>query len=406
MDEKDDRLRFFEANSPLFKGSFNIIILIVLLLLLGMLFIPFPQQVKREALAEYRAASLPLVAETKGVLRDFHQSGEIQKDTFLYLLEDDIDVSEIDSALFYLRALQSGSLQIIPRTFDLGPFQKEWNELIGLSKTISLDESEKRYLVLSTQLRNELNVEKRIHAELIVYLSLATEELAIVEKRYQENNKLFEAGGISRQEIALWEKNVLETEQKISSLNNQILEVGKLEQGLEDQLRAAQKDVELTKGLNVIRFEQQVNNLIWSLSSHRDELNPRADRSGKLVWSSDLKSEQSIVEGDVLGIIYPVDSPIELVFTIAPKDKRRIKSGNKVKVFFEDYPRMQYGYVETAVKEIPLNIEKGGYQFRVPVTLLSSKGKQLDILPGMRSVVKVNCGSRSIFSLFLDKFNY
>ena len=67
---------------------------------------------------------------------------------------------------------------------------------------------------------------------------------------------------------------------------------------------------------------------------------------------------------------------------------------------------MEYGFIEAEISDIPTNIEKEGYQFRVPLTSMRSKGKQFDILPGMRSVVKVNCGSRSIFSLFLDKFNY
>lgn len=406
MDEKDDNLKSFEANGRLFQGSFNITILSVFLLLLCMLFIPFPQQVKTVAYAEYSAASLPLTSEAKGVLREIHPSGAIEKDAELYLLEDDIEITELDSALFYLYALQSNSIKTITKTFALGQFQREWNDLLSMCKSISINESEKRYLVLSTKLRNELHAEKRIHSELILYRDLAEEELEIVEQRYQENKKLYEVGGVSKQEITLWEKNVLETEQKISSLNNQLLEVGKTEQGIKDQLKSAQKDLELKEGLSVVHFEKKVSDLIWALSSYRKDLNPISDRVGYLVWQSSLKIGQRISKDDLLGIVYPVDSPIQLVFAIDPKDKRRIKSGNKVKAYFDDYPRMEYGFIEAEISEIPTNIEKEGYQFRVPLTSMSSKGKQFDILPGMRSVVKVNCGSRSMFSLFLDKFDY
>lgn len=129
-------------------------------------------------------------------------------------------------------------------------------------------------------------------------------------------------------------------------------------------------------------------------------------RAGNLVWNSNLKEGQYVKEGDLLGTLYPQDSPMQLVFRLAPLDKSRIKRGNRLRAYFEDYPRNKYGYLESSIIDIPSNIEKEGYQFYVPITFISSKGKQLDILPGMRSVVKVNCGSRSIFSLFLEKINY
>jgi multidrug resistance efflux pump len=406
MKNESDPFKAFDGNKVNLKLGFWSSILLIIILVVGFLFIPLPHKITVDGIVDTVVPAFPIDLKVDGQLLFLDTTAEVQKGQTLFVIEEEVKVSNLKKALACIDSIRNGNEVDVDLISELGDFQYDWNAFVANYESKKLDKSTFVYLQKTSKSRLKISDLKAEGDELQDLLDLSKQELELVSNRYNENEKLFEKGGVSKQELDNWKKEVLNVEQKISDLEMQIIRNDSEEGLLSKEISSDEQALKLNKGLTLISFENQLNDLYTKLEV---ELNYRVFKSpflGKIRWFNNIVSGAYLKKGSAIGALYRGNLDYHVKFKIPAKDKYKIRSGDKVKIYLEDFPKQKYGYLKSSVDNTDIQNERGSYLFSASIdSLNSNKGKMISILPDMRAVVKVETKAESIFYRIYSKMD-
>lgn len=246
--------------------------------------------------------------------------------------------------------------------------------------------------------RDQLAVEKALYlqrqAGLKQELKTLQESVDIARLQLDLVNKLFNTGDVSGQEILKTRKELNEAEGRLAAQKNRFLE-------------QAQQD--LAKTEDEIAQQEQV------LMRRRQEL---ADTTYTAKVAGIVKNVRITTLGGVLRAgeemmqIVPVDDELIVEAKVSPVDISRVRLGQSATLRFDPFDYTIYGSVAGEVSYISADTLREETQrgsdlyYRVHVRLkdtpvVSSTGRQLDILPGMTAQVDIRAGDRTLMEYLL-----
>lgn len=406
MKEESNPFNAFEAQSKQLNLGFWGIFLLTLGLIIAFIFIPLPSKLLTKGILSTVNPALPIELELDGKVRYVHDSNSVHVGTTIIEIEKDIKSETIEQAIELLDNITSGVEVDLTSINQLDDLQYAWNDLVATYNGIQLDPSRLKYLQKVNQGRSKLKDFQVEQAELLQLIALSEQEYELIEERYYENNKLFEQGGISKQELDSWQKEVLAVEQKLSELDIQLIRIQGAQSSLEQSLRAEEKLMGLDKNLKLINFEKQLSDLQNTLNIRLSKQKILSPIAGSLILGSDMIVGSYHKAGKVAATLYPGDIDHSIRFVIQAKDKHKLEVDNKVRIYPEDFPKQKYGYLSAKIKTINTINENGLYEFNIQIdSLISNKGKLLDVTPGMHALVKVSTSSESLINRIRSSFN-
>lgn len=124
-----------------------------------------------------------------------------------------------------------------------------------------------------------------------------------------------------------------------------------------------------------------------------------------LLAGSNYLSYPEVVKGTIL--IERKDEPARLL--LPRHNIGRIKAGQKINLKFEEYPYMDYGFVQITLEELQLKpCEASGpnyaYQMEVtlPATLITTTGNQIHLFPGLSGTAEIITEDLTVFDRLLN----
>lgn len=284
-------------------------------------------------------------------------------------------VGEVQARLFALQA-KAARLRVevtgAPEPAVLTDIPDEYREIAAVERA------------LFRQRRHGLNEEVRT---LRVAVNLAKKELDLVES-------LLATGDVSASELLRAQRGVNEAEAQLVNKQNKFLEEARVELArAEDEI--AQNEQVLT------RRKQEQQDSIFTAQVAGIVKNIRVTTVGGV-----LRAGEEIMQ------IVPVDDELIVEAKVSPADIARVRKGLEANIRFDPFDYTIFGSVPAKVIYVSADTLKeetsrgSEIYYRVHVSpaahpVITTTGKELEILPGMTAQVDIRTGDRTVMDYLL-----
>lgn len=400
MKDQESHMEAFDAPKFASGKRFFFLLLLLVCLLLSILFIPFPHYIEASGEVSTATPVRPLIAKNDGRIELQAASGDVSSNEVLFQLSDAFSVQELHQAVAWVNQLKRGALPDPSGVEWPAIFGEDWVALVARFESQQLNKLQQVFLQLKDQKSDAI---KQIDEELNQtdeLIDLTKSELELVEARFKENQALYTNGGISKQALEAWEKEVLFTAQKLLGYETTAIQLeGSREQLLHEVLKE-EKGLKLSDEEAVIFFERDCNALIKRLNQEIRRNEYKTAISGELTWSQGIKSGSYVQIGSVLGYVKPAQANWTIVANIQAKDYHLLDVGQAAKVYLNAFPKRKFGYLSTSIDQVELIKNTEGYSIEIPLNSnQTNRSKNLALQMGMAGQVKIEVGKQT----FLDR---
>lgn len=280
--------------------------------------------------------------------------------------------------------------------------------------------------------QNEENLYHSRQKELENSKSILKDKISSAQAQISELNakvsRLSQSRKLVQDELAITRKMVeqravpkldqIRLEREVNDLSGQINEAAEQRQGLEAELRAAQKerdDLDNKFRSQALGELNDVQTQLTQLNSSLTALGDRVDRSelrspvDGVVNKIMLKTIGGVVEPAMKLIeIVPIEDNLKIIARVPPSDIAFIHPGQPVKVKISAYDPQRYGSLDGELVRIGANSvtdSKGNIFFEIEVrtkkNYLGDEAHPMPITPGMVAQTEIITGKRSILEYLM-----
>lgn len=243
--------------------------------------------------------------------------------------------------------------------------------------------------------RLELEIYEKRLKRLLDETEFQREFIKIAEEEYNITDKLYKTGDLSKAELLIARKSLVDATAKLSQIENGFYE--------ESSNELAQAEDELAQNLEI-------------LSQRADVLESstlRAKMSG-IVKNISVTTLGAVTQaGQELMQIVPADDKLLFEANVAPVDVADLEPGLDVNIRLDPYDssifgslagRLDYISADTVEEANPQGQKQKFYVARVSIDDLNpitSIGKEIDVIPGMTGQIDIKVGTRSVLAYLL-----
>ncbi len=200
-----------------------VILATILILMVGSMFISYPDKKRADILVTTENPPAPLVARSSGQIVELfvHDSQFVKINTHLAVIENPADYSDVLSLQYDIEAIKTiitnldqGEYIPLMNTYTLGDIQSSYAEFINAyenyfqfldrdyhTQTInSIKEEIRRFQILNNGLNRQVSIQRR--------------EYQLAQRQYERDSTVHAKGAISDKEVEVSETHVLSVNQK------------------------------------------------------------------------------------------------------------------------------------------------------------------------------------------------
>lgn len=339
-----------------------VILATILILMVGSMFISYPDKKRADILVTTENPPANLVARSSGQIVELFvdDSQFVKINTHLAVIENPADYSDVLSLQYDIEAiktiianLEKGEYIPLINTYTLGDIQSSYAEFINAyenyfqfldrdyhTQTInSIKDEIRRFQMLDNGLNRQVSIQRR--------------EYQLAQRQYERDSTVHVKGAISDKEVEVSEQHVLMVELKYEKsrkekIDNEIKIQG-LNKNINDLQLLAREDRDLKQTDVREAFEKMIGQIdIWET---KYLLKARID--GVVSFTSIYSETQNVQEGDIVMTIIP-DNPGEIIgkISLPIEGSGKVKIDQTVNIKFANYPHLEFGMVKGVIRSI------------------------------------------------------
>lgn len=374
----------------LVRSGISIISVVILVLFISTFFFKYPDVISGEVSITTENPPLWLVARTSGKIKELYclDKEQIEKGKLIAVIENSASTRDVEKLKSELKqCIISDSVVYIPsqlqyKSFELGEMQAGYSNFvraaIDYNDFILLSQIDQEKRALNRQIAGK----SRYSSSLKEQIKIKQEDLKLAELAYEREKTLFEKGVLSKYEIEVAERNLLNIRESFQQLRSALIS---------DEIEIVQLNQNIVK--YDIQYLSEKNRLFTALKSSYQELNSLLDsweqsylikssESGTLTFNNIWSKYQFVNSGEKIFAIVPVNSG-EIIGRVAipSSGAGKIKEGQTVNIKLHSFPYMEYGFLQGEVKNMSL-VPNNNNLYIVNIKLLnglkSTIGKNID----------------------------
>lgn len=370
---------------PMKWGTLTICFLVASILILSW-FIKFPIRVAGSVVVTTLNPPYKVISKSNGKLvkLSVSDSDMVSEGDILAIIDNTSDASDIFLLKQQLDSLERDRTFAIKNEFiqsaKLGEIQDESRDLntavSALKSFVIHDPISKQIAGLIKQ----IDATKNLCAQQKNQSELAKQKHKLISTDYERDRKLFRENAISAKDLEAKQLAVLSasTEFETTQLNvaQTLLRLSELEQALVDkriQLESEKRGIDLA----IEETSKKVKNAI-ALWEEKYVL--KTPISGRVTFFNFLSTEQVIRDGEEVMIVVPVNQEKLIGRVLIPiANSGKVKMGQRVNVYLDNYPYDEYGKITGIVNSISLVPREKFYAVTIifPNRLLTSYGLEI-----------------------------
>lgn len=399
------------------QWGMSFIVLIIVLILVVSAFIKYPDIISGKILISTVSPPIEVVSNSSGKIRQLMvPDGEIVKSGDIVAeIENTGNLDDIMVLKAQIDSLEEALQQSSPipsirlsRHLRTGSMQENYNNILtAMDKYKDLKTTHyfaSKNEVLEEQIKNYKENIKVISNQ----ISIAQQELEIVNQHHEVNKMLYEQGV----------KSKIEYEEYKAIYLKKMRELPELEKSLIDhrislnQSSAEQLDLKREEEMIFLELLYAINNGVQLIKRQIRDWEQRfllkAPIDGKVVYKEKWEINQFIGNNEHFMTLVHASKKIIGYIEVPPYGFGKVKVGQRVKIKLDAYPEDQYGQLIGRVEEISLLPSDIGYRVRVSLKdgLVSSYGKNLGFKPELRGTAEIVTTDLSLLARLFNKLNH
>jgi multidrug resistance efflux pump len=392
------------------------------LMLIGLLLsfiIKYPDKLTAKVIITTKSPPVTLFAKINGRIIDLRTRNNqiVKQGDILLVIESTADYKSILIVDSVLANLKISSISTKQKIFSLILLLKDIEDMGDLTSSfLSLKMNLNSY-----KLQMDINPQgkeiKMIESEISQYQSLQDyyerkenlfkEELALVKKDFERNERLFQTATISTKEYEERKREYLAASRtlediKIVSMNNK-LSIKSLEK---NRLQLLIQDYQTTINLQVSLIHS-IENIKSEIEAWKRTYLLKASISGTISLFSYWNNNQYLKLGDEVLSIVPTERQEMIAKLILPiKNSGKLSIGQSVNIKLDNYIYQEYGMLRGKVNSISLMPLKETYSVEVslPNNLLTTYNKKLSYQQEMQGSADIITKDLSLFDRVFYQF--
>lgn len=394
------------------RCGISIIVFVIVILLVGSAFVKYPDILA--ATIKINAFNLPAQVKAYSTGRIdtlFVNEGDIvSANTPLALIENPADYKDVLFLKENLSKVEPDSAWHCGQLLQLGEVQSTYLNYARAVNELTFFE-EKDYIgTLIQSKRNQLDVLSQTMNDYRIQLKFEAEKLLIAKENYAMDSALYYNGVMSKVDFNDSKNVFVENHMSYQAM---LIEVEKMEM---DLLQTEQSIIELVQS----KIQQQ-NNLTQQLELTRGQLESSirqweqkylllSPANGAVALTKFWQRNQNITAGETMLAVVPLERTVFLgKIYLSQQGAGKVKVGQNVNIKFDDYPYMEFGFVQVALSKIAMmpydDVSSGNVyvmEVNLPDTLITQYGKQIPYNPEMSGTAEIITDDMSVFTRLIN----
>lgn len=406
LKEEDVQLRSGEVQEILshiptwiIRWGITLIFCIIMLLLTGAWFVRYPEIIISRVSVITENPPLRLFAQTSGKIKLLTKDkNHTNKNQYLVVIENAAnteDVTQLKNMLDENLALLTDNIDSLKlnteSSLQLGDLQNDYAILKQnyLNFHYFLEDNYYQHKIKTIQ--NQYDHYKNLDDKLSSQKEILAKELALSEKRYNNDKELYKKEVIAEVDLTRSESDYLQKKYayknaEIGLVTNQIQldEYEKTMMDLQQQFLDKKRQF-------VVGLQESYKKLLASIGSWEQHFVLKTTIEGTVSFAQPFSDGQFVnMNTELLTVVPPSNNVVAKVF-IPSIGSGKVKNGQRVNIKLDNYPFKEFGMIEGKVENISLVSSNNNYLVNVslPKGLLSSYNKPLEFKQEMTGTAEI-----------------
>ena len=357
------------------RWGITIFFISLLIIAGGSWFIHYPDIIRSPVIITTENPPAPVIARASGKIENLAvKEGQLVTNRqVLGNIKNPAMYKDVDYLKHYLDSFEdsfilknSNQLPVPSKSINVGEIQPAYagflKKLTDLQQYFQLNYYSKKIAAL----KEEVTEQQKYTRRLIRQTDILEKEYALVHKQYQRDSTLFSNQVVPESEFEQSKtenlRKLLELEQAESAISKNHIVVIQLKQQLLDlQLKGDEQQQTLKREL-MEAFE----GLRGAVASWDQQYLLVAPVKGRVTFNSIWSANQSVVEGDRVLTVIPVDEGAMIgKIEVSMKGAGKVKTGQHVNIRLDNFPYMEFGMIQGIIQSISLVPEHNAYTVEV-----------------------------------------
>lgn len=396
----------------LVRCGISVIVAVIIGLLIGSCYIKYPDVLT--ASITINANNLPAQVKSRATGRiDTIFVGEgdfVTVNQPLSMIENTASYEDVASLKTMLGSVPSDSAWQPTKALRLGELQDYYAAFIQASDALRIFRQNDYHSKKIISLKQQIKVYENLRDNLEHQVKLTHEQLLISKDQFNADSCIYSQGYSSRKEYGLSRSAYLQ--QKMTYKNM----VGNLDDMKLNIIQSQQNVIELEQD-----YYEQNDKLVTSLGVAYERLLSQIEQweqnylltspiEGRVALTMFWQENQNVTAGETIMTIVPVeDGNHHGKIQLSQQGVGKVKTGQKVNIKFDDYPYMEFGFVQvnlTSISLVPYGDAANGNIYimdvEMPDSLVTKYGIPIPYRPEMSGTAEIITEDLTVFDRLLN----
>ncbi|EFB32220.1 hypothetical protein HMPREF0971_01499 [Segatella oris F0302] len=336
--------------------------LFVLFLFVGSWIIKYPQMISGKIVLTSQTPPTLLKTNFNGRLSELYvKDGQhVKANQRLALMYDAASIQDMDELSQFLKELkQATSLGVVCNlpvsTLKLGIIQDNFSAL-----TVQVEEYNRfiKYNYISARIKAKeklLNTNKIQEIIGAKQLSIAKEQYLLQKKSHARNATLYQRGLISSEEYEKTKIELFQQQSHLESMHTNITDITYSKEQLLSEILELQQDYSEKLNTLTMNIQANIERLLSLIRTWEIEHLLISPIDGVVTFTNYWAANQNVEAGKTVFSIIPLNKVAILGKVNLPvQGVGKVKIGQKVHVYLDNYPKNEFGQIDGKVKRISL----------------------------------------------------
>ena len=328
----------------------------------------------------------------------------------LSMIENTASYEDVTYLKTMLGSVPSDSVWQPTRELRLGELQDYYAAYIQASDALRIFRQNAYHSKKITSLKQQIRVYENLRDNLEHQVKLTHEQLLITKDQFVADSCIYSEGYSSRKEYGISRSNYIQQKMAYKSM------AGNLEDMKLNIIQSQQNVIELEQD-----YYEQNDKLIASLGVAYDRLWSQIGQweqnylltspiEGRVALTMFWQENQNVTVGETIMTIVPdEDGSHHGKIRLSQQGAGKVKTGQKVNIKFDDYPYMEYGFVQvnlTSISLVPYGDVSNGniyiMEVEMPDSLITRYGILIPYRPEMSGTAEIITEDLTVFDRLVN----
>ncbi len=392
-----------KAPNKIIRIGISVILIIFLILLIGSWFFKYPDFITSTIEITSEIPPAEIVAKASGKIEYLFVSDKelVQKGDYLVILENPAEYVHVMKMLHFSDSLKEESAKInhnligeylSSKKLVLGEIQPSLSSFISSNNQLINFYQIQYHGKKINGLNKQVNGQREYRKMLKIQMQTLGNDLSLMEKEYERYKILFKNQTIAESELEKIERSYLQKKYAVEGASTNLVIIDNQITNLSTNIIDLELQKQQQEILLINQFQESFDNFYNQLKTWELRYVLKSPIKGRCTFNAFWNANQNVTAGEkVLTVIPTSRQNIIGKLSLPVRGSGKVKVGQKVNIKLLNYPYMEYGMLQGAIRSISMVPSENFYSVEIYFQngMLTNYGKTLDFYQRMQGSAEI-----------------